>query len=112
MEQQRGEGRVYGPSGAVWVGEGHHRTSKASAEEARSADGRRDARLHQPEDHHFDSADRHVTLSVTPEVSAESCSVPNYVEYNLVRLNLTRAIMSALKLTVYYHCMPHVITLS
>lgn len=61
VEQQRREGRVHGPGGAVRLGEGHLRAAAAAAEEARPAVGRRDARQHQPEDRHLHSADRHVT---------------------------------------------------
>ena len=60
VEQQRGGGRVHGPGGAVRLGEGQHRSPDAPAEEARPADGRRDARHHRREDCHIHSAAGHV----------------------------------------------------
>lgn len=67
VEQQRGEGRVHGPGGAVRVGEGPVFPSEAPAEETWTAAGGWDARLHQSENLHFHSADRHLITSVTWE---------------------------------------------
>lgn len=76
VEQQRGEGRVYGPGCVVRVGEGLLWPSEASAAEAGTADGWWDARTHRPEDRHCYSADRHLTSAVTRERAecfAEMC---------------------------------------
>lgn len=67
VEQQRSEGRVYGPSGVIRVSERQIWPSDPSAAEARTPDGGWDARTHQPEDHQCFSVDRHLTSAVTRE---------------------------------------------
>ena len=78
VEQQRGEGRVHGPGGAVRVGEGPVFSSEAPAEETWTAAGGWDARFHQSEDLHFHSADRHLITSLTWEREMRLYSLLNY----------------------------------